>query len=107
MSLLKFKYVEEWSGNHCYDILHNGKAVGEIAMLISYGELHIYNVVIDSEYRGKVGFGDWLRTFETIRVYDVLPDSVDYWRRRKAEVVNIVTKPPFMDIEFIEGEEDE
>lgn len=102
----KLEFQEKIEDYKHYIIVHDFESVGEIFFIIRYGTLHIFNVFIHDDYKGKVGFGNWLRTFETILVYNVLPESVDYWHRRKAGIVSTVEKQKFSDIIFEQGEED-
>jgi len=95
---LKFKEKRGYVKN--YDIYFNLVHIGEIDFRILVGELHITNVFIDDDYKGKVGFGDWLRTFENIFVYDALPNSIFYWTRRGATIISETKFLTFEDIIF-------
>ena len=98
----KLEFQEQSYGHKNYIIVHRFEAVGEITFKIKKGVLHIYNVFIHTEFKGLVGFGDWLRTFETICVYSVLPEAIAYWQRRKADIISTVERPRFSDIIFDE-----
>ncbi len=96
----KLKFQEKLSKFKQYNIIHKAEEVGEITLAILNKDLHIQNVFIYEEFIGKVGFGDWVRTFEDVYVYDVLPKSIFYWTRRGAIIVSTVEPIKFEDIIF-------
>ena len=101
----KLEYQEQNKGHKQYIIVHDFESVGEIVFKIKDGELHVYSVFVHDEFQGQVGFGDWLRTFETIYAYNVLAEAIAYWHRRRAEIVSTVERQRFSDIIFEEDED--
>ncbi len=104
----KLKFQEKLGKFKQYTIVDKTEEVGEITFAILNKDLHIQNVFIYEEFIGKVGFGDWIRTFEDVYVYDVLPKATLYWARRGAIIVSTVKPVKFEDIIFenIELEDD-
>ena len=98
----KFEFQERQASFKHYIIVWNFESVGELTFKILDGDLHIQNVFIHEDYQGQIGFGNWLRTFENIYVYNVLPESEAYWHRRRAIIVSTVEQPKFLDILFEE-----
>lgn len=102
MNILKFKLKYQGKGYKCkeYDMIANNQIVGYLAINIVGKDIHIFNVDIEEEWRGHLGFKDWLQSFRTIYVYGALPEAIDYWIRRKATIVSTVKQQRFYDIIF-------
>ena len=96
----KLEFKEKGEDYNEYNILFDGFSVGDIEFAIVGGDLYIASVFVDDIWQSRIGFGNWLRTFENIYVSNVLPEAEAYWHRRKAVILSTVKMLRFNDIIF-------